>query len=113
MVYACSDATPRRGELGRLRLCVSGSAPLPPAVFDQLADGSGQRVLERYGMTETGMNVSNPYDGERRPGTVGFPLPRPELRPAGNGQIELRGPHRFRGGLGPAPGPRAPFSPAR
>ncbi len=79
-MYARLAATTRLGELGRLRLCVSGSAPLPPAVFERLADGSGQQVLERYGMTETGMNVSNPYDGERRPGTVGFPLPGVELR---------------------------------
>ncbi|MDQ1497903.1 MAG: malonyl-CoA/methylmalonyl-CoA synthetase, partial [Actinomycetota bacterium] len=75
---------------------------------------SGQRVLERYGMTETGMNVSNPYDGERRPGTVGFPLPGVELRlarargtggvppttaagAARVGEIELRGPNVFGG----------------
>src|SRR5207248_493615 len=82
-MYARLAASPRLAELGRLRLCVSGSAPLPPAVFDRLAAGSGQRVLERYGMTETGMNVSNPYDGERRAGTVGFPLPGVELRLAG------------------------------
>src|SRR5207302_2135645 len=87
----------RAGELGRLRLCVSGSAPLPPAVFDRLADGRGPRVLERYGMTETGMNVSNPYDGERRPGTVGFPLPGVELRLSDGSEIELRGPNVFGG----------------
>ena len=96
-MYARLGASPRLGELGRLRLCVSGSAPLPPAVFDRLADGSGQRVLERYGMTETGMNVSNPYDGERRPGTVGFPLPGVELRLAERGEIQLRGPNVFGG----------------
>jgi malonyl-CoA/methylmalonyl-CoA synthetase len=79
-MYARLAESPRLGELGRLRLCVSGSAPLPPTIFHRLADGGGQRVLERYGMTETGMNVSNPYDGERRPGTVGFPLPGVELR---------------------------------
>jgi malonyl-CoA/methylmalonyl-CoA synthetase len=55
-------------------------------------------VLERYGMTETGMNVSNPYDGERRPGTVGFPLPGVELRLAPeNGEVLLRGPNVFGG----------------
>ena len=113
-MYARLAASPRLGELGRLRLCVSGSAPLPPAVFERLAEGSGQRVLERYGMTETGMNVSNPYDGERRPGTVGFPLPGVELRlaPGGtggvppttaaeaarvSGEIQLRGPNVFGG----------------
>jgi malonyl-CoA/methylmalonyl-CoA synthetase len=96
-MYARLAGSPRLAELGRLRLCVSGSAPLPPAIFDRLADGSGQRVLERYGMTETGMNVSNPYDGERRPGTVGFPLPGVELRLAGNGEVHLRGPNVFSG----------------
>ncbi|MDQ1492015.1 MAG: malonyl-CoA/methylmalonyl-CoA synthetase [Actinomycetota bacterium] len=113
-MYARLADSPRLAELGRLRLCVSGSAPLPPAVFDRLAAGSGQRVLERYGMTETGMNVSNPYDGERRPGTVGFPLPGVELRlarargtggvapttaagAATVGEIELRGPNVFGG----------------
>jgi malonyl-CoA/methylmalonyl-CoA synthetase len=96
-MYARLAASPRLAELGRLRLCVSGSAPLPPAVFDRLAAGSGQRVLERYGMTETGMNVSNPYDGERRPGTVGFPLPGVELRLDSRGEIELRGPNVFSG----------------
>jgi malonyl-CoA/methylmalonyl-CoA synthetase len=93
---------------------VSGSAPLPPAVFERLAGGSGQRILERYGMTETGMNVSNPYEGERRPGTVGFPLPGVSLRlaPGGtggvpptaaagaakvSGEVQLRGPNVFSG----------------
>ena len=96
-MYARLAGSPRLAELGRLRLCVSGSAPLPPALFERLADGSGQRVLERYGMTETGMNVSNPYDGERRPGTVGFPLPGVELRLDTRGEIELRGPNVFSG----------------
>jgi malonyl-CoA/methylmalonyl-CoA synthetase len=56
-------------------------------------------VLERYGMTETIMNVSNPYDGERRPGTVGLPLPGVELRLAGGdqGEVLLRGPNVFSG----------------
>ena len=96
-MYARLAGSPRLPELGRLRLCVSGSAPLPPAVFDRLADGSGQRILERYGMTETGMNVSNPYDGERRPGTVGFPLPGVDLRLAPNGEVQVRGPNVFGG----------------
>jgi malonyl-CoA/methylmalonyl-CoA synthetase len=113
-MYARLAGSPRLCELGRLRLCVSGSAPLPPAVFDRLADGSGQQILERYGMTETGMNVSNPYDGERRPGTVGFPLPGVDLRLApggmggvpptaaagaanGSGEVQLRGPNVFGG----------------
>jgi malonyl-CoA/methylmalonyl-CoA synthetase len=98
-MYARLAGSPRAAELGRLRLCVSGSAPLPPAVFRRLAERAGQRVLERYGMTETLMNVSNPYDGERRPGTVGLPLPGVELRLAGGdeGEVLLRGPNVFGG----------------
>jgi acyl-CoA synthetase (AMP-forming)/AMP-acid ligase II len=57
-------------------------------VFERLQQRAGQRVLERYGMTETIMNVSNPYDGERRPGTVGLPLPGVELRLAGGQEGE-------------------------
>ncbi|MGH9000318.1 MAG: AMP-binding protein [Acidimicrobiia bacterium] len=89
-----TEAPEAAAALGRLRLCVSGSAPLPPAVFDQFEAATGQRVLERYGMSETGMNVSNPHDGERRPGTVGLPLPGVEVRLApGTGEIFLRGPN--------------------
>jgi malonyl-CoA/methylmalonyl-CoA synthetase len=89
----------RVGELARLRLCVSGSAPLPAELHHVLADRGGQRVLERYGMTETLMNVSNPYDGERRAGSVGFPLPGVELRLSNGqeGEIQLRGPNVFAG----------------
>lgn len=98
-MYSRLAASPRLGELARLRLCVSGSAPLSPAVFRRIEEGSGHRILERYGMTETGMNVSNPHDGERRPGTVGFPLPGVELRLADGrtGEILLRGPNVFSG----------------
>jgi len=110
-MYARLAASPRLGELARLRLCVSGSAPLPPAVFDRLAEGSGQRVLERYGMTETGMNVSNPYAGERRPGTVGFPLPGVELRLGASGEIQLRGPNVFSGYWGRPEATAAAFTP--
>jgi malonyl-CoA/methylmalonyl-CoA synthetase len=96
-MYARLAASPRTGELARLRLCVSGSAPLPAALHETLAERSGQRVIERYGMTETAMNVSNPYVGERRPGSVGLPLPGVELRLDGAGEILLRGPNVFRG----------------
>jgi malonyl-CoA/methylmalonyl-CoA synthetase len=98
-MYTRLAASPRAGELARLRLCVSGSAPLAPSVFERLAERAGQRVLERYGMTETIMNVSNPCDGERRPGTVGLPLPGVELRLAGGdqGEVLLRGPNVFSG----------------
>ncbi len=89
----------RAGELERLRLCVSGSAPLPAELHRALAERGGQRVLERYGMTETVMNVSNPYDGERRPGSVGLPLPGVELRleDGEEGEILVRGPNVFAG----------------
>jgi malonyl-CoA/methylmalonyl-CoA synthetase len=60
---------------GRMRLFVSGSAPLPAQVLEEFRKLFGHTILERYGMTETLMNISNPYDGERRPGSVGFPLP--------------------------------------
>src|SRR5579884_3135364 len=91
--------SPRVGELGRLRLCVSGSAPLPAELYRVLADQGGQQVLERYGMTETLMLVSNPSEGERRPGSVGFPLPGVELRLAdgAEGEIQVRGPSVFAG----------------
>jgi malonyl-CoA/methylmalonyl-CoA synthetase len=86
--------------LGSLRLCVSGSAPLPPALHARLAERAGIAVLERYGMTETGMLASNPVAGERRPGAVGFPLPGVEIRLAeANGEIEVRGPNVFAGYL--------------
>jgi malonyl-CoA/methylmalonyl-CoA synthetase len=98
-MYARLAAEPRAAELARLRLCVAGSAPLSPATFARIEELSGQRVLERYGMTETLMNVSNPHDGERRPGTVGLPLPGVELRLAegASGEILVRGPNVFSG----------------
>ena len=64
----------------RLRLMVSGSAALPVSVFQSWERVTGQRLLERYGMTEIGMALSNPYAGERRPGTVGQPLPGIDVR---------------------------------
>lgn len=102
-------ASARAGELGRLRLCVSGSAPLDPATFAVLAERAGSPVLERYGMTETGMLVSNPYDGERRAGSVGLALPGVEVRldprDGGDGdpasEILVRGPNVFGGYLDP------------
>ena len=89
---------PRAGELASLRLCVSGSAPMPAALHAAVEVASGQRVLERYGMTETLMLVSNPHDGERRPGSVGLPLPGVELRLEGEpAEIQVRGPNVFAG----------------
>lgn len=85
----------------RARLFTAGSAALPPEVFERFAALTGHAVLERYGMTETGFTLSNPYEGERRPGTVGGPVPGVELRlvdedgqPVADGvagEIEVRG----------------------
>jgi malonyl-CoA/methylmalonyl-CoA synthetase len=89
-----------------MRLFVSGSAPLLAETHETFADRTGHQILERYGMTETNMITSNPYDGERRAGTVGFPLPGVEVRltsdgaeaaPGEVGQIEVRGPNVFKG----------------
>ena len=96
-MYHRLAASGRAAELGRLRLCVSGSAALPAELHRSLQDGAGLTVLERYGMTETNMLVSNPYDGERRAGTVGFPLPGVEVRLDESGEIEVRGPNVFGG----------------
>ncbi len=79
-----------------LRLLVSGSAPLSAALAEQVAAAAGQMPLERYGMTETVMLTSNPYEGERRPGTVGFPLPGVEVRLV-QGEVEVRGPNVISG----------------
>jgi len=88
------------------RLLVSGSAPLLPAVWHQVRDRTGQAILERYGMSETVMNISNPYDGERRPGSIGLPLPgvevritdgEREVRDDATGEIQVRGPNVFAG----------------
>ena len=93
---------------GGMRLFVSGSAPLLAETHDRWRRVTGHAILERYGMTETNMNTSNPYDGERRAGTVGFPLPGVELvvtDPATGaelaqgeiGVLEVRGPNVFAG----------------
>ncbi len=91
-----------------IRLFISGSAPLLSETHLQFEARTGHRILERYGMTETNMNTSNPYDAERRAGTVGLPLPGVEVKvvdpetgatlPHGKiGQIEVRGPNVFKG----------------
>jgi malonyl-CoA/methylmalonyl-CoA synthetase len=80
-----------------MRLFVSGSAPLPAQVLEEFRDKYGHTILERYGMTETLMNISNPYHGERRPGTVGFPLPGISVRMLDTGEILLKGPNVFAG----------------
>ena len=81
---------------GFMRLFVSGSAPLPAHVFDEFRQRFGHTILERYGMTETLMNISNPYVGERRAGTVGQPLPGVSARIV-DGEVQLRGPNVFAG----------------
>ena len=84
-------------QIGRaMRLFVSGSAPLPAKVFERFRDLFGHAILERYGMTETFMNISNPYDGERRAGTVGFPLPGVSVRMEA-GEVLVRGRNVFAG----------------
>ena len=97
-----------RDAAAHVRLFVSGSAPLLPETHDAFAARTGHRILERYGMTETGMNTSNPYDGHRRAGSVGPALPGVELRvadpetgrvlgPGEIGVLEVRGPNVFKG----------------
>lgn len=91
----------------RMRLFVSGSAPLPAQTLEDFRSLFGHTILERYGMSETIMNISNPYVGERRPGSVGLPLPGVSVRnldPDGNpvadgetGELYLRGPNLFAG----------------
>jgi malonyl-CoA/methylmalonyl-CoA synthetase len=92
---AAADGVAR---LGRLRLCVSGSAPLNADLHRRIAEQSGQVVLERYGMTETLLLAANPLHGQRRAGTVGFPLPGVDLRlDEESGEILVRGPSVFTG----------------
>jgi malonyl-CoA/methylmalonyl-CoA synthetase len=96
---ACSEGA------SRLRVMVSGSAALPVPTLTRWREITGHTLLERYGMTEIGMALSNPLHGERRPGSVGLPLPAVEVRivdehshavPAGtSGEIEVRGPGVF------------------
>src|SRR5207245_8747453 len=79
-----------------MRLFVSGSAPLPVHVFDGFRDRFGHTILERYGMTEAFMILSNPYDGERRAGTVGFPLPGVSVRIV-DGELQVKSATLFAG----------------
>jgi malonyl-CoA/methylmalonyl-CoA synthetase len=95
-----------REAVAHMRLFVSGSAPLLLDTFTEWQQRTGHTILERYGMSEAGMITSNPYEGERRGGTVGFPLPGIEVRvrdgervcgPGEPGGIEIRGPNVFAG----------------
>ncbi len=87
----------RAADLRSLRLCVSGSAPMSVELHGAMEAALGWTVLERYGMTETLMSLSNPYEGPRRPGTVGFPLPGVEARLSDEGELSVRGPNVFDG----------------
>jgi malonyl-CoA/methylmalonyl-CoA synthetase len=100
------QSPPRAAAAASLRLMVSGSAPLPASLWETTRALCGQRVLERYGMTETMITVSNPYDGERRPGSIGLPLPGIETALMGDtnvdgnvaeGELLVRGPTVFAG----------------
>ena len=110
LITAWDAASPaRRAELtwacARLRLMVSGSAALPVSTLQRWKEISGHTLLERYGMTEIGMALSNPLHGERVPGSVGTPLPNVEIQLVGEngkpvlpgtpGEIEVRGPNVF------------------
>lgn len=111
LIQALEAASPKersalKDGFGRLRLMVSGSAALPASVHAKWTALTGQSLLERYGMTEIGMALSNPYHGERRPGFVGQPLPGVEVRLKSQtgelvhtenepGEIQVRGPGVF------------------
>ena len=108
-------------EIGaRMRLFVSGSAPLSAQTFEEFRARFGHTILERYGMSETIMNISNPYLGERRPGSVGLPLPGvsvrlldPDGRPVADGEtgeIFLKGSNIFAGYWRREDATRAAFS---
>ena len=100
-----STPTFTRAACASVRLFISGSAPLLESTFHAFVERTGQVILERYGMTETGINTSNPLSGERRAGSVGRPLASVEVRvvdaqggvmpQGGIGEIEVRGPNVF------------------
>lgn len=110
LIAAWEEAPPERRRrmsegCARMRLMVSGSAALPVQTLERWREISGHVLLERYGMTELGMALSNPLHGERRPGFVGTPLPGVEVRlvdeegspvpPGTPGEVEVRGPNVF------------------
>ena len=107
LVEALGAEADVRGRLGGMRLFCSGSAPLAAETFAAFEALTGHAILERYGMTETGMNLSNPLAGPRRPGTVGTPLPGVSMRiverdgteapDGGEGELLVRGANVFAG----------------
>ena len=90
------DAAAARRIGASMRLFVSGSAPLPAQVLEDFRARFGHTILERYGMSETLMNISNPYAGERRPGSIGLPLPGVSVRLV-DSEVYLKGPNVFSG----------------
>ena len=96
-----------RDEAAHMRLFISGSAPLTEETFNAFAERTGHKILERYGMSEAGMIASNPLDGERIAGTVGYALPDVSIRvrgdqsealaPGNAGNVEVKGPNIFKG----------------
>ena len=111
LISAYESFSPKRQKqisatLSTFRLMVSGSAALPVSVMDKWKEISGHYLLERYGMTEIGMAISNPYSGERKAGHIGFALPNVEVRlvnendepvnPGESGEIQIKGPSVFK-----------------
>jgi malonyl-CoA/methylmalonyl-CoA synthetase len=94
-MYARLRDAGRLRDLAGLRLLVSGSAPLDPALFRAIEAETGQPPIERYGMSETVMLTSNPLRGERRAGSVGLPLPGVAVRLGAEGALEVTGPNVF------------------
>ncbi|TMD21564.1 MAG: hypothetical protein E6I98_01770 [Chloroflexi bacterium] len=84
-------------DLHHVRVFVSGSAPLPPALFERCAKLLGQPPIERYGITEGGIVVTNPYDGPRQAGRVGYPFPGVEVKLGEAGEVLLKGGQVFQG----------------
>ncbi|HEY6114926.1 MAG TPA: AMP-binding protein [Candidatus Dormibacteraeota bacterium] len=84
-------------DLSHVRVFVCGSAPLPPALFERCAKLLGQKPIERYGITEGGIVVTNPYDGPRQPGRVGYPFPGVEVKLGEAGEVQLKGGQVFSG----------------
>jgi malonyl-CoA/methylmalonyl-CoA synthetase len=84
-------------DLSHVRVFISGSAPLPPALFDRCSRLLGQPPVERYGITEGGIVVTNPYEGPRQPGRVGFPFPGVEVKLGELDEVLLKGGQVFKG----------------
>jgi malonyl-CoA/methylmalonyl-CoA synthetase len=118
-IYERLVASDASGALGSLRVAVSGSAALSPALAERIRALAGELPLERYGTTESGLDLSNLYDGPRRSGSVGLPLPGVEVRivdergapvaDGDDGEIVLRGPQVFAGYRGDDEATRTSF----